>query len=166
MSTTDNRAPSGKKSRLPYEEALTKLNDYIESHNMRHTPEREMVLNEICDMQQPFTAEQLTERCKPLRLTQATVYNSLKLFIVARILHSFVRETGRSATQYELAVATRSTVMMVCTRCGRTVELRDKTAIDHIVAMRKYSNFVPENYSMRIYGHCKLCRRILARGGR
>lgn len=153
------------KPKLPYEEALTRLNEYIESHNMRHTPEREMVLNEICDMPQPFTAEQLSERCKPLRLTRGTVYNSLKLFILARILHSFVRESGRSATQYELAVGARSSMMLVCTRCGRKVELRDKTAIEHIVAMRKYTNFVPESYTMHIYGHCKLCRRILARGG-
>lgn len=151
-------------NKLPYEEALRRLNDYIETHDMRHTPEREMVLNEICDMPQPFTADQLTERCKPLRLTQGTVYNTLKLFVVARILHSFIREAGRSATQYELAVGTKSSVFMVCTRCGRSVELRDKAAFEHIVAMRRYSNFVPESYSMRIYGHCKLCRRILAKG--
>jgi len=118
MNDSENRPRSAKKPKLPYEEALTKLNAYIESHNMRHTPEREMVLNEICDMQQPFTAEQLTERCKPLRLTQGTVYNSLNLFILARILHSYVREAGRSATLYELAVGVRSTVVMVCTRCG------------------------------------------------
>ena len=146
------------KNKLPYDTALGKLNAYIAANNMRHTTEREMVLNEICVMTQPFTAEQLAEHCRPLRLSQGTVYNSLALFVSARILHAFNRETGRTVTEYELAEEEKSHIQIVCTQCGRIAEAHDK-AIEHIVASRKYSNFIPGHYSMRIYGQCKVCRK-------
>lgn len=147
------------KARLPYETALERLNAYIAEHNMRHTPEREMVLTEICDMPQPFKADKLTERCQKLRLSQGTVYNTLSLFVSARILHAFIRENGRAATEYELTVGEKSRIQMICTNCGRMVDLHDK-AIEHIVNARKYNNFVPEHYTMRIYGQCKVCRSL------
>lgn len=146
-----------KNNKLPYEAALEKLNAYIAENNMRHTPEREMVLMEICEMPQPFTTDQLTERCLPLRLSQGTVYNSLALFVSAQILHAFCRETGRTATEYELTTGDKSHIQVICTRCGRVMETSDK-AIEHIVHSRKYSNFIPNHYSMRIYGQCKICR--------
>jgi len=146
------------KAGLSYEAALERLNAYIAQHNMRHTPEREMVLMEISEMTQPFTAEQLAQRCLKLRLSQATVYNTLNLLVSARILHAFNREAGRTATEYELMTSERSHIQIICTNCGRITEAHDK-AIEHIVASRKYSNFLPSVYSMRIYGQCKACRR-------
>lgn len=147
------------KAQVPYESALEHLNAYIAEHNMRHTPEREMVLMEICEMPQPFTADKLTERCQKLRLSQGTVYNTLNLFVSARILHCFIRENGRAATEYELTTGSKSHIQIICNNCGRLAEVHDK-AIEHIVASRKYSNFVPHLYTMRIYGQCKVCRSL------
>ena len=145
------------KQQIAYEEVLERLNAYILKHNMRHTPEREMVLEEICNLTQPFTADKLAEKCRPLRLSQGTVYNSLSLFVSARILHAFNREEGRTSTEYELTTGVKSHIRMVCTTCGRIAEIHDK-AIEHIVQSRKYSNFTPGHYTMQIYGQCKVCR--------
>ncbi len=146
------------KAELSYQAALERLNLFIAEHNKRHTPEREMVLMEISEMPQPFTAEQLAQRCLKLRLSQATVYNTLNLFVSARILHAFNREAGRTVTEYELMTGERSHIQIICTQCGRVTETHDK-AIEHIVVSRKYSNFIPAHYSLRIYGQCKVCRR-------
>ena len=158
MTSQPRHIPASRKPKLEFDEALNRLNAYIEEHHMRHTPEREMVLEEICKLPQPFTAERLYAVCKPLRLSQGTIYNSLSLFILARILHANSREHGRISTAYELTVGPKSRMQFVCIRCGRTVEFNDK-AVAHIVRARKYTNFVPEYCTMVVYGQCKVCRR-------
>ena len=150
------------KNKLPYDTALGKLNAYIAANNMRHTTEREMVLNEICVMTQPFTAEQLAEHCRPLRLSQGTVYNSLALFVSARILYKLERTKGVISEQYKWALDAKDAMRIICTRCGREAHFTDK-AIQQIVQNRKYANFVPAHFSLTIYGVCKTCRRLLIR---
>lgn len=146
------------KSSLSYQAALDRLNTYITANHMRHTPERKMVLMEICEMPQPFTADKLAERCAALRLSQGTIYNSLALFVSARILHAYNRENGRTSTEYEIIHGEKSQVQIICIKCGRMAEIHDK-AIEHIIKSRKYSNFTPDHYTMHIYGECKVCRK-------
>ena len=147
-----------KEHRLTYETALALLNDYIAKHSMRHTAEREMVLEQVCGMQQPFTADQLAEECQKIQISRGTVYNTLSLLVLARILYVKKREHGQAASEYELMTSRRSYARFVCSKCGREVEFHDK-AIDRLIVTRRYTNFVVQHYGLTVYGECKTCRR-------
>lgn len=141
-----------------YEAALTVLKEYIDEHQMRHSPVREMVLEQVCILPQPFTADQLAQACAAERISQGTVYNNLKLFVRAQILYAIERRRGTNSTRYELIPGKQVSMQMICGRCGRVSEFKDK-AIDHLVRIRKYANFDMQHFSLFVYGECKQCRR-------
>ena len=146
------------KGQKTYEAALVKLNEYIAAHPMRRSHVREMVLEQVCLIQQPFTAEQLAEACAAERISVGTVYNALELFITAQILHAIDRQRGKSATQYEVIPGKQTYMQIQCSKCGRVSEIKDK-AIDHLIRVRKYINFDMQRYTLLIYGECKHCRK-------
>ena len=115
-----------------------------------------MVLEQACLLPQPFTAEQLAQACAPERISSATVYNNLSLFITAHILYAINRQQGKNATLYEFTSGRQTRLQMICSSCGRVAEFRDK-AIDHLIRVRKYPNFDLHRYSIFVYGECKHC---------
>ena len=119
---------------------------------------RNMVLQQVCQLPQPFTAEQLTTVCQAERISVGTVYNSLNLFVLAQILHATSRQRGKSATEYELTTTNTIRMQVVCQNCGRVTDFHD-AAIERLVAERKYSNFNVQHMSLFVYGECKICRR-------
>ena len=147
------------KSNNPYDAALVRLNTYIAEQNMRVSTVREMVLEQVCLLPQPFTADQLAKACQAERISVGTVYNALKLFLSAQILHATNRQRGRAATEYELITGVKNHMQIICQQCGRVSDIHDK-AIDRLIQTRKYSNFNLQHYSLFVYGECKHCRRL------
>ena len=140
-----------------YKQAVTKLRPYLEEHKMRPSAVRDKVLEQICQMPQPFNAEQLVEACAPEFISVATIYNALNLFVDAQILHAIQRQRGRAAVEYELTTNGSNHAQIKCLKCGRVVDIHDK-AITRLVMDRTYSNFMPHNYTLVVYGECKVCR--------
>ena len=138
--------------------AVKQLGTYVRKNDMRPSKVRNIVLEQICLLPQPFTAEQLVEACKKERISVATVYNCLNLFLLARILYAHNRQRGRAVTEYEIIVGKPVRFQMMCTKCGRVTDIHDK-AIERLIKERKYSNFTLQHFSLYIYGECKICRR-------
>lgn len=138
--------------------ALRQLNAYLRAHEMRPSKVRDMVLAQICNLPQPFTAEQLVTACREERISVGTVYNALNLFVLAQILQLHDRQRGRMASEYELIVGSAMRMQVVCTKCGRVTEMHDK-AIERLIKERKYANFNLQHVSLFVYGECKLCRK-------
>ena len=143
-----------------YKAALERLGDYIKTHDMRASVVREMVLAQACLLKQPFTAAQLEEACKTEHISTGTVYNALNLFVEAEIVKVYDRGYGQTVTEYELCTAaSRSHMQLICRKCGRRANFYDK-AIMRLIAERKYPNFNMQNYTLVVYGECKICRRL------
>ena len=117
-----------------------------------------MVLEQVCLLPQPFTAEQLLKACEAQRITVGTVYNALNLFLDANLVHATKRQRGLSATEYELTTGPNNRFEIICRKCGRVAEVRDPVIVQTIME-RKYSNFNAQHFSLSIYGECKICRR-------
>ena len=148
------------KGEKTYKEVLVLLSKYVHDHNpeLRPSKVRNMVLEQVCALEQPFTAEQLVEACKAERISVGTVYNALNIFVDANILHATKRQRGLIATEYEIVTGTGNQFRMVCRKCGREVNLSDP-AIFRMINERKYSNFNLQHFSLIVYGECKICRR-------
>lgn len=139
--------------------ALTRLNAYVKEHDGRYSPVREMVLEQACQLPQPFTAEQLVQACSKDRISSGSVYNALKLFAKAQLVHPLERQRGqRIATEYELVAGSPIRMQTVCEKCGRMTVFHDQ-AIERIVRERKYMNFNTEHFTLLVYGVCKKCRQ-------
>ena len=141
-----------------YTSALKRLYKYIKTHNMRPSAVRNVVLENVCKLHQPFTANQLAEVCAIERISVGTVYNALDTFIKADILRGLQRQSGQTATEYELILETTKHMQYICTKCGRTVDFNDK-AIGRLIEERKFSNFVLKQYSLIVYGECRRCKK-------
>ena len=138
--------------------AYERLHQYINEHGLRHSPVRTQILQQACLLPQPFTAQQLEEVCQPLRVATGTIYNSLKLFVVAQILHATSRHRGQPQVEYEVITGNPIRMEIICKRCGRITEFPDK-AIARMIRERHYSNFDMQHFSLLVYGECKLCRK-------
>ena len=148
-----------------YNLAVQILDEYIATGKLRRTHERYIILRQICNFPAQFTAEQLQLLCtKELAVSRATIYNTLQLLLDASLLISYPLYAGSKTTCYELCIKKNSRMYFRCSQCGRVVEFEDKS-ISSLVKNRRYSNFVPTNLSLYVFGTCKVCRRQSKRGG-
>jgi len=145
--------------RNAYIASKERLDQYVLANGLRPSVVRDTVLEQLCELKQPFTARELTEICQTQRISKATVYNSLELFISAQILRGTNRQRGRTAIQYELILDSQQKIQMICQDCGRVSDFRDK-AIERLILERKYSNFNLMHFSLLVYGRCKKCKTI------
>ena len=144
-----------------YEKALAILDEYIRANNLRHTLERERLLKIMADVKKPiFTVHDIDEKRKEQHISVPTLYNSLNLFVSARILYKLERTHGVQLEQYKWALDVKSSMRVICTRCGREANFTDQ-AVQRILHDRKYANFIPAHFSLYVYGVCKTCRRLL-----
>lgn len=141
-----------------YKTAQEQLNEYVRRNEMRPSVVRNKVLELLTSLEQPFLADQLVELCQKERISVATVYNALNLFVMARILHANTRQRGRASTEYELITGKTSRMQIICTKCGRVSDIMDKAMV-RLVEEKKYSNFEWQHFSLFVYGECKVCRQ-------
>lgn len=146
------------KTNKNYKLSLERLGRYVKRNGLRPSVVRNMVLEQVCNLHQPFTAEQLIEACRQERISSGTVYNALNLFTKAEIIQGMQRQRGHIATEYELIGDSSQRMQFVCKKCGRIVDFNDK-AIAQLIEARKYSNFQISQFSLIVYGECKVCRR-------
>ena len=138
--------------------ALKQLRAYLRTHDMRPSRVRNMVLAQIFALPQPFKAEQLVAACQKERISVGTVYNAINLFVMAQILQSHDRQRGRNSAEYEVIVGNTVRMQVICGKCGRVTEFHDK-AIERLIKERKFTNFNLQQFSLYVYGECKVCRR-------
>ena len=124
---------------------------------MRLTVARRWVVEQMCLLKQPFTADELYEACSEKRIVKATIYNTIELMKDAQLLHTNYRDVGHPVTDYELMAGTWHRMQFICQKCGRPVDFRDKS-IDALLKKHKFPNFNMLNYSLFVYGECKTCR--------
>ena len=130
---------------------------YLDERQLRHTPERFAILEAVCKLQR-FTIDELRASLAELVISRATIYNTLSLFEDAKLIHRLSKEFGVRTAQYELVKSSESSVRIICQRCGRVGIVKDPT-INRMLADKRWSNFVPDHFSLYVFGNCKVCRR-------
>jgi Fur family ferric uptake transcriptional regulator len=93
-------------------------------------------------------------------ISRATVYNTLALLEKANIILRLEKDFGVRAQQYELVNNKDSFVHIICQKCGRVKKVSDAT-IARMLADKRWSNFVPQHFSLYVYGKCRVCKNKL-----
>ncbi len=138
-------------------EAESRLLHYLSQHHLRCTPERMMVLGQVAELRGSFTPALLLQSLSDsgFRLSQGTVYNTLKLFESAGVVRR--RRSDDGVEIYECASREDEHLTLVCSRCGRSRELKDAELV-RLLKLRRYPSFVMSGFDLYIHGLCSRCR--------
>lgn len=141
-----------------YDKSLRLYEQYVLAQHLRHTPERLKVLTAVCAHGNGFFADDICEEMSQLFISKATVYNALHLFENAGILFCLRNQTDSRRLRYEFILENKHHIQIICPRCGKIAEVKDPMLVNAILTKR-IPNFIPDHFSLYIYGQCKRCRR-------
>lgn len=132
------------------------LADYLDDRNLKHTKQREAILDVFLSVRGHVASEDLYQRVRELHPTigYTTVYRTMKLLCDAGLAHE--RHFDDGVTRYEVEHEHHD--HLVCLRCGRIVEFECsmiESAQERIV---KEHGFRLLRHRHELYGHCPSCR--------
>ena len=134
----------------------TLLTKYLESKNLRKTPERYEVFKTVCKMKGLFSIETLAEEMKrnaEFSVSRATLFNTMDMLEEARLVvkHSIYR-----TSMYECTVERKPIVCTVCRVCGKLEKINDKKSIRQLSDLHLRSFHIDQQV-LYLHGVCKKC---------
>jgi Fur family transcriptional regulator, ferric uptake regulator len=141
------------------QEELQVLKQHLERKRLKHTGQRETILEVFLQSRKHLTVEELHNLVKyrdpSIGLT--TVYRTMKLFCECNLARANHFDEGR--VRYEHQYKTAHHDHMICHECGETIEFVDPQ-IEKLQekAARQYG-FKMTDHRMEIYGICSRCQR-------
>jgi Fur family ferric uptake transcriptional regulator len=141
---------------MPHDLERESLARYLDDHNLRHTRQRDAILEIFLEARGHITSEQIYQRVRERHpnIGFTTVYRTMKLLCEAGLANERKFEDG--VTRYEIEHEHHD--HLVCVRCGKIVEFECKM-------IESAQNEIAGRYGFRVlrhrhelYGHCRSCR--------
>ncbi len=132
------------------------LAQYLDSQNLKHTKQRDVILDAFLEAKGHITGEDLYHRvrAKHKSIGQTTVYRTMKLLCDAGLAteHHF----DGAVTRYEIKHEHHD--HLVCVRCGKIIEFQCQKIEEAQKAVAQDYNFLILRHRHELYGHCENCR--------
>ncbi|HDQ03629.1 MAG TPA: transcriptional repressor [Deltaproteobacteria bacterium] len=132
---------------------------YLSRHNLRDTPQRELILDTFLKREEHISAEDLYDIVKKRdpSIGQATVYRMLKLLAEAGLAREL--DFGDCIKRYEHNYNHPHHDHLICRKCEKTVEVVEPQIEDLQKRVAEKYGFKLTDHSLYLYGYCANCRK-------
>jgi len=132
--------------------------DYLATKNLKHSEQRQEILSIFLNTDRHLTVGELYRiaQKKYPNLGYATIYRTLKLICECGLCRELKFEDG--TTRYEHLYGHHHHDHLICTKCGRFVEIVDPDIERLQEKLFKIYGFYPQRHRMELYGICKRCK--------
>ena len=138
-----------------YEEVTKIFKAYLEQKELRKTPERFAILEEIYSRTGHFDVESLyvSMKEKNYRVSRATVYNTLDLLVDCFLVtkHQF----GQNISQFEKSYPSRNHDHLICVDCNKVVEFCDPRLYNIQKLVEDTQRFKVLHHSLTFFANCQ-----------
>ena len=137
-----------------------RFQDYLQTHGMRNTEQRRILVEHIFSHHQHFDADQLLEqlpaRGAPGYVSRPTVYRTLAEFVDAGLLRKFELD-GRAVYEHEYGYPQHD--HLYCTRCHRLFEFKSEELAVLCARVAEEHHFRAAGHRFLIHGVCERCAK-------
>ena len=132
------------------------LTRYLDAQNLKHTKQRDVILDVFLEVSGHITGEELYRRVreKHKNIGQTTVYRTMKLLCDAGLATEHHFNDG--VTRYEIKHEHHD--HLVCIRCGTIIEFQCEKIEEAQNAVAQEYRFLILRHRHEMYGHCEKCR--------
>ncbi|MEZ4215008.1 MAG: transcriptional repressor [Myxococcota bacterium] len=128
---------------------------YLEEHNLKHTRQRDVILDAFLASKGHVTSEELYQRVREEHpnIGYTTVYRTMKLLADAGVAQE--RQFGDGLTRYEVEQEHHD--HLVCLGCGRIVEFECEEIEAAQAEIAERYRFRLVRHRHELYGYCASC---------
>jgi Fur family ferric uptake transcriptional regulator len=129
---------------------------YLEDHNLKHTKQRDVILDAFLSAEKHVTSDELYQmiRDQNPNIGYTTVYRTMKLLCEAGLAQE--RHFDDGVTRYEIEQQHHD--HLVCVKCGKIIEFECRmieASQDEIAAQYRFRVL---RHRHELYGHCEDCQ--------
>lgn len=130
------------------------LDQYLESHNLKQTQQRKVIVEHFLRINAHVDAEELHRRVREdgHDIGLATIYRTLNLLKDAGIVDQQSFQDGRSV--FEVASPDSHHDHLICTACGKVIEFEDPEIEALQIKMAAHYNMTLKSHRLDLYGTC------------
>lgn len=134
------------------------FNQYIKEKNLKHSEQRENILDVFLSIEKHLTTEELYQEVKKIypKISFTTVYRTMKLLKECGLCRELCFDDGIS--RYEHSYNHKHHDHLICTKCGRCIEIFESKIENLQNEIFKKNNFLSEGHKMELYGVCPDCQ--------
>jgi Fur family ferric uptake transcriptional regulator len=141
---------------MSHEVEIKALGAYLEQNQLKHTKQRELILDVFLEAKRHITSEDLYQavREEHPNIGYTTVYRTMKLLVEAGLATE--RHFDDGITRYEIEQDHHD--HLVCLKCGSIEEFECELIEDTQLEIAARHDFQVLRHRHELYGHCRDCR--------